>query len=240
MKLDKNILDSKAGFIIFLAIILFLASYQPPILPAILGVVVVAVKAGLGCRYGTVSRETILSLSLIYFAIATVLGFLLDNLLPLLTQLLNYTLLFHLAISLALILAGYKTIRSFSCGLDVSNKTFLAIAIPCPVCFGATMISCYFVAEILKMSGLLVGLKVGAIIALGIVAISIGRRANPEKLGKIMILLGVYYIFSMLLIPAVIQGMKLEHKVSIDFSPYSLLLLFVFALGFVRGVREYD
>lgn len=237
MGFETNLFDSKVIFIVFFSVVAALIAYEPLLFPASMGAMVVAAKAGLGCRYASVSRKTILTLSLVYFTIAAVLGYLLDLLIPLITQLLNYTLLFHLAISLLLVFSGYKTIRSLCCGLDASNKTFLAIAIPCPVCFGATLISCYFVAEVLETSNVFVGMLVGSIIALGIIAFSAKKRANPEKLGTIMLLLGVYYLFAMLLIPAVIQGMNFDFEVSSSFSPISLLLLFFLALGVVKGVK---
>lgn len=237
MKIDKNSFAIKTIMFAFVLLTVGLIVYKPLLLGAVAGAMVVAFKAGIGCRYSAVGKRAIFALSLTYLATAAILGYFLEQILQSINQLISYTVIFHAAISLLLIFTGYQTIKRIQ-WCDVSDKTFLAIAVPCPVCFGATLISCYFVSEALNISGILVGLLVGAIIAIGIILLSAGKRENPEKLGKIMILLGVYYIFSMLLIPAIIQGMSLRYSVSESFSPYSLLLLFILALGFVKGVRR--
>jgi predicted transporter len=238
MKFD-NIWKEKAVHLAFLSVTVALLISNSLLIPVIAGAAIVAVKAGLGCRYSSVGKRAILAISLLYLAIATLLGYSLELVLDSIVQLMSYTLAFHAVIALLLLYAGYKTIRGFCCGFDVSRKTFLAISIPCPVCFGATLISCYFAAEALKISGIAVGFIVGAMIAFGIISISANKKENPERLGTIMVLLGAYYIFAMLLIPAVIQGMSFSYEVSESFSPYSLLLLIIFALGIVKGVKKY-
>jgi len=239
MKIDKKSFVCKASMLAFALLVASLIAYKPLLLGAVAGATVVAFKAGIGCRYGAVGKRTILILSITYLATAAILAYFLELILQSINQLLSYTVIFHAAISLLLIFAGYKTIKGIQCCSDVSNRTFLAIAIPCPVCFGATLISCYFAAEALSISGVLVGLLVGAIITFGIILLSAEKRENPEKLGKIMILLGVYYIFGMLLIPAIIQGMSFKYSVSESFSPYSLLLLFILSLGALKGVLRH-
>jgi|GEM_PF-1094434 len=239
MIIDKKSFAFKASMVSFALLIVSLTAYKPLFLGAVAGAMIVAIKAGIGCRYASVGRRAAFSLSLLYLATAAILGSLLEFILPSINQLLSYTVLFHAAISFLLIFAGYETIKRVQCFSDVSNRTFLAMAIPCPVCFGATLISCYFIAEALSISGIVVGLLVGTIIAAGIILLSLQKKENPERLGKIMILLGVYYIFGILLIPAVIQGMSFKYSVSESFSPYSLLLLFILALGVFKGVKKH-
>ena len=239
MKLDKNSLAAKLAMIVFALAFAAITAFKPLLLGVFAGAVIVAIKAGIGCRYGAVGKRAAFVLAMVYLVTAIILSHFLELIIPSISHLLSQTVLFHAAISLLLIFAGYETIKRIQCGFDISNKTFLAMAIPCPVCFGATLISCYFIAEALRISGIAVGLLVGAIIAAGIILLSLQKKENPERLGKIMILLGVYYIFGMLLIPAVIQGMSFKYSFPESFSPYSLLLLFILALGALKGVKKY-
>jgi len=51
-----------------------------------------------------------------------------------------------------------------------------------------------------------------------------------------MIILGIYYIFSILLIPAILQASKIKfNTLSFEISPYSLVLIVPIILGFVKG-----
>jgi len=239
MEFDKSSITAKSAMIVFGLVVAAIAAFKPLLLGVIAGAVIVAIKAGIGCRYGAVGKRSTFVLAMIYLITAIIFGHFLELIVPSIGHLLSQTVLFHAAISLLLIFAGYQTIKRIQCGFDISNKTFLAIAIPCPVCFGATLISCYFAAEALSIGGIAVGLLVGAIIAAGIILLSLQKKENPERLGKIMILLGVYYIFGMLLIPAAIRGMSFKYSVSESFSPYSLLLLFILALGVFKGVKKH-
>ncbi|MEM0202787.1 MAG: DUF2162 family putative transporter [Archaeoglobaceae archaeon] len=235
MKLDSKILI--AAFFLSIAAAMV---YDHLLAGAIAGAAIVALKVGVGCRYGNIGRGFVYAIALFYFLLSTLLSLVFKEILSSVLQLLSYTIVFHSLIAGMLIVTGYLTIRRASCGIDISNKTFLAMAIPCPVCFGALMLSCYFASLALEMDGLWLGAILGAMIAFGIVAISSKGRTNPERLGTIMLLLGVYYVFSMLLIPAVIQGMSFEYRISDSFDPYSLLLLLIMALGAIRGAMRYD
>ncbi|MEM0350702.1 MAG: DUF2162 domain-containing protein [Archaeoglobaceae archaeon] len=224
---------------IFIATLIALIALNPQIAGLMIGSAIVAFKAGIGCRYSNLEKKIVYILALTYFSIATIFGFMLESLIFSLSTLLNYTIAFHLIVATLLILAGYMTIRKASCGIDLSNKTFLAMAIPCPVCFAAIFISCYFASQIIEIPKIAIGAIVGAIIASGILFLSYGRKRDPERLGKIMLLLGIYYIFAMLLVPAIIQGMNLDYSISDNFNPYSLVLLIPIALGVIRGVMKY-
>ncbi|MCX8152231.1 MAG: DUF2162 domain-containing protein [Archaeoglobaceae archaeon] len=239
MKLDKNSMRNKS-ILAFLAILIFVSIYNPFLIAIFAGAVITALKAGAGCRYGDVNKNTVYLISFSYFLLALVLGLLIENILSLLSLLLNYTIIFHLIIAILLLIAGYLTIRNAYCGLDISNKTFLAMVIPCPLCFGATFISCYFASVMLEVSGAIIGLIVGTIISSGILILSVEKKKDPEKLGTLMLILGLYYLLSMFLIPAIIQGMSLKYSVQhSSFSPYLLLLIFPLVLGIIKGVMRY-
>lgn len=219
---------------------LLLIAYKPALLGVLAGALIVAVKAGLGCRYGSVGKKVVLAIALSYLLLSATLGFLLEAVAHSFLQLLNYTLIFHTIVAFLLIAAGYVTIKNSACGLDVSNKTYLAIVIPCPVCFAAIFLSCYFASEV--VSGVAAGVLVGSVISSAILALSYEGKKSAERLGKIMLLLGVYYTFSMLLIPSFTEGLELarQTQISAEFDPYSLLLLLILGLGFVRGVLRWN
>ncbi|MDW7990417.1 MAG: DUF2162 family putative transporter [Archaeoglobaceae archaeon] len=239
MKFDKNLMR-KSSIFVFLAIIIFVSIYNPFLTGIIAGAVITALKAGAGCRYGDVDKNTVYLVSFSYFLLALFLGLLIEKILDSLSLLLNYTIIFHIIIAILLLIAGYLTIRKSYCGLDISNKTFLAMVIPCPLCFGAIFISCYFASVVLEVSGAIIGLIVGTITSSGILILSVEKKKDPEKLGTIMLLLGVYYILSMFLIPAIVQGMSLKYSIQhSSFSPYLLLLIFPFVLGIIKGVMRY-
>ncbi|MDI9609697.1 MAG: DUF2162 family putative transporter [Archaeoglobales archaeon] len=234
MKLYKT-----TGALIFTAVLLVIVVYTPLLMGIVASSAIVALKAGIGCRYSSLGRRAIYFLALFYLSLAIALVFLLENIMSSLSGFLNYTIAFHLIVASLLFLAGYMTIKKASCGIDLSSKTSLAIAVPCPVCFAAIFISCYFALQILEIPRLAIGAIVGAIIALGILILSLEKKENPERLGKIMLLLGVYYFFAMLLIPAVIEGMSFKFSIEDFFSPYSLILLIPITLGAIRGAMRY-
>ena len=212
------------------------ALINPLLTGAVVSSLITSIKASLGCRYGRVGKRAILSLALTYLFISVLISFLMDRLLESVFALLNYTLIFHGSIACLLIYSGYKTSKNFFCkSRDITDKSFLAISLPCPVCIAGTLLSCYFLSQAVNINNILTGLIVGGIISLGIVSFSIGGRENPEKLGDIMIILGVYYIFSILLIPAILQASRIKANLSFEISPYSLVLIVPIILGIVKG-----
>uniref|UniRef100_A0A7J3TGB5 Transporter n=1 Tax=Geoglobus ahangari TaxID=113653 RepID=A0A7J3TGB5_9EURY len=219
------------------AVVLIIAIINPLLIGALVGSLITSIKASLGCRYGRVGKSGIFSLVLTYISISVLIGFLMDRLLEYVFVLLNYTLIFHGIIACLLIYSGYITSKNFFChSKDISDKTFLAISLPCPVCIAGTLLSCYFLSQVVNINNFLTGVIVGGIISIGIISFSIGSRENPEKLGDIMIILGIYYIFSILLIPAILQASKIKfNTLSFEISPYSLVLIVPIILGFVKG-----
>lgn len=235
MKLDRI----KMVLLLIAMLLIAVIALNPLLSGVILGSAIVAFKAGIGCRYSSLDKKKVYFMALSYFLIAIILASMLEGIMSSLSDLLNYTVSLHLFIAFLLLIAGYVTIRKSACGIDLSNKTFLAIAIPCPVCFAAIFISCYFASLTLEISKLAIGAIVGAVIALGILFMSFQRKEDPEKLGKIMLVLGIYYFFAILLIPAVLQGMSFKYAITEFFSPYSLVLLIPIALGAIRGALRY-
>jgi len=217
-------------------IVVIVSLINPFLTGAIIGALITSIKASLGCRYGNVGKKTIFILASTYLIISILIAFLMDKLLNSILALLNYTLIFHGIIACVLVYFGYKTSKNFfSNSKDITNKTFLAISLPCPVCIAGTLLSCYLLSQIMDINPIIIGAIVGSIIFIGIISFSIDNRANPAKLGDIMIVLGVYYIFSILLIPAIFQASKIKFNLSFEVSPYSLVLVVPVILGFIKG-----
>jgi len=228
--------SKKFGYLILPVVVVIIALVNPFLMGALIGSLITSIKASLGCRYGRVGKRVILSLALTYISISVLISFLMDRLLESVFALLNYTLIFHGIVACLLIYSGYKTSKNFFChSKDITNKTFLAVSLPCPVCIAGTLLSCYFLSQATNLNNILIGVVVGGIISIGIISFSIGSRENPEKLGDIMIILGVYYIFSILLIPAILQASKIEFDLSFEINLYSLVLILPIILGIVKG-----
>jgi len=147
----------------------------------------------------------------------------------------------HLAVALLLVALGVVTARKWnSHHHDISRKTFWALSMPCPACLAASFISCSFLAGLVDIDPWKIGALVGLIFFFCIAAFStvLGRiKGTPSSLGNVMIFLGIFYILSILLIPAYLNSQKIAF---LSISPplaeiglSYLMILSLVALGFL-------
>ena len=185
------------------------------ILGVVIGLIIFALKSALACGFAALQRKEIIGIASIYFISAVLMSNLIGRVSEELTEtLLNYGVVFHIITALLLIIFGLYTIRKWAYGgCDMSRKTFLVMALPCPACLTAIFMSCSFLV-LLGMQSTIVGILVGSVFFISIVAISFTTRkfgfGSPTGLGSVMAFFGLFYLLSILLIPSYLQASKMS------------------------------
>lgn len=206
------------------------------------GIMIFALKVSLGCGLASLSRREIVSIAAAYLLISLFMGMAIE-LMPenILEGALNTGMAVHLAVSGLLVALGVMTARRWNNNHhDISRRTFWALSMPCPACLAASFISCSFLAGLADIDPWKTGALVGLLFFISIAAFStiLGRmQGSPSTLGNAMIFLGLFYILSILLIPAYIESQKISFLVSgsqlTETVPSYLLILSIMAMGFL-------
>jgi len=176
----------------------------------LIGILIFALKVSLGCGLASLSRKETLCIATVYLALSLIMG-LVVGLMPegALNSVMNMGMAMHFVIALLMVAIGVVTAREWNRnGRDLSRKTFWILSVPCPACLAATFLSCSVLAGLLEVSGWKVGAVVGLIFFISIAALSttVGKVGKaPSTLGNVMIFVGLFYILSMLLIPAYLK-----------------------------------
>lgn len=206
------------------------------------GIMIFALKVSLGCGLASLSRREIISIAAVYLLISLFMGMAIE-LMPegALEEALNTGMAVHLIVSGLLVALGVMTARRWNSNHhDISRKTFWALSMPCPACLAASFISCSFLAGLADIDPWKTGALVGLLFFISIAAFStiLGRmQGSPSTLGNAMIFLGLFYILSILLIPAYIESQKISFLVAgsqlTEIIPTYLLILSIMAMGFL-------
>ena len=209
-----------------------------------MGIIIFALKVSLGCGLASLSRRETLSIASLYLLLSLLMGFAL-GLVPegAVASIMVMTVAMHMGIALLLVAGGVATAREWNQhGRDLSRKTFWILSVPCPACLAATFLSCTALSGLLGIPGWKVGAIVGLIFFASIAALSpaIGKTGKaPSALGNAMIFVGLFYILSILLIPAYLKSQATPFvPITIpasDLLPSYLLILGLVASGFVGG-----
>ncbi len=172
------------------------------------------IKTGIGCGFSGRSLREILIIAGSYFVISVILGSLIGYLDESdLDWIGGMGMSIHVLVALLLIAAGIYTQKKWHCGCDVSHRTFMVISLPCPVCLTALFVSCMLLASHLEMSGIKIGILVGFVFFLSVVASSLFFKRlgkTPESLGSVMLFLGIYYLMGAILVPAYIHTKQMN------------------------------
>jgi len=185
----------------------------------LLSIVVFGAKSGVGCGLSRLSGRTIAVMAGIYLVVAVAGSLLAEAVFSnASTAVLSIGVMTHALIGAALIVGGMHTTKSFvGHRRDVTDRTFLILSAPCPACLGATFFVCYLLESIGGMGALKVGALVGITfaISIGITSYAARRLRNitvraPTLLGNIMIFLGMFYLLSIIVIPAYLQTRTLS------------------------------
>jgi len=206
------------------------------------GIMIFALKVSLGCGLASLRRREIISIAAVYLLISLFMGVAIE-LMPegALEWALNTGMAVHLIVSVLLIALGVTTARRWNSNHhDISRKTFWALSMPCPACLAASFISCSFLAGLADIDPWKTGALVGMLFFVSIAAFStiLGRmQGSPSTLGNAMIFLGLFYILSILLIPAYIESQKISFLLAgsqmTETVPSYLLILSIMAMGFL-------
>ncbi len=203
----------------------------------LIGIFIFALKVSLGCGLASLTRKETLCIATSYLVLSLVMGLVL-GLVPdgALTSVMSMGVAMHMAIALLLVVMGVATAREWNRhGHDLSRKTFWILSVPCPACLAATFLSCSALAGLLEVAGWKVGVVVGLIFfaSIAVLSTTFGKMGKaPSAMGNAMIFVGLFYILSMLLIPAYLKTQ------SIPFAPITipasdLFTSYFFILGLV-------
>ncbi len=212
-------------------------------------------KTAFGCAFATLRKREILAVASFYFAVPFTMSILLGKFggaYEFVNILMNSWVilgLMHLIIALFLLVLGLYTVKKWvRSKKDITRKTFILMAIPCPVC-GATMFIACALLIILGMSSVLVGLLVGGIFFATIIGLTFGIRElkerknlSPSSLGSVMTFFGLLYFLSLLLIPAYLPVKDMEINIASvpasDVIAGMLFMLVMIAVGFLKQTFE--
>jgi predicted transporter len=209
----------------------------------LIGVAILALKTGLGCGFASLKRREIIYIAFIYFSASIILSYLVGVLALDITQnILATGVTMHLIIATGLVYFGIKTKKEWlSRGNDLSRRTFLWLSIPCPVCLTATFLACLMLSQLTNISNLWIGILVGVIFFIGVCFFSfavssiagIFKIKTPSTLGTVMLLFGLFYLLSPLIIPAYLQAQSIPvPEFSVDYRKLFIsFLMMTFLIG---------
>ena len=145
----------------------------------------------------------------------------------------------HITLALFLLFGGIATMKKWHAGCDISNKTFLILVLPCPVCMSALLVSCVALSTVVEFDGILIGAIVGIVFILSIIVttlvmknlrkitkiLKINFEGTPDTLGAIMVFIGLFYLIAAIMIPAYINAGAARTTSSGSFGTAELLIL---------------
>ncbi|NLI62588.1 MAG: DUF2162 domain-containing protein [Methanosarcinaceae archaeon] len=213
-------------------------------------VFVFGLKTGIGCGFSNTSWKTVFGLCALYLIISVISGYIMDmvDVQGFLSSSLAAAI--HVVLALFLIFGGISTIKKWNDGCDISNKTFLILVLPCPVCLAALMVSAAALSTVIDTRGEIVGLIVGIVFVFSILIsslffknlgkicekLNLSFRGTPETLGSVMIFIGLFYLIAAILIPAYMQAGEMPQLVSNTISQGELFSYFVAFLLIMVGI----
>lgn|GEM_PF-194590 len=214
----------------------------------LLGMLKFASKAAFGLGFATVGKKEIAAITTIYFVIpllmSGLIGLMRGTLYEFIDRLFNFGIAFgafQLTVALLLLTLGLYTIRKWKDKRDISRRTFLLMALPCPVSLATMFMTCAFFI-ITGMEVVKVGLLVGSIFVLSILGMTFvirrsGFEKRPSNLGTVMIFFGMLYLLSIVLMPAYLPVHDMNIGIE-GFSTEDMTIGFLFAaimvlIGFV-------
>jgi len=213
----------------------------------LMGIIVFALKISVGCGLASLSRKEVLTVAIGYLALSLIIGLVLGKITDeALASVLNLGVAMHVIMALLLVVVGVITAREWNWHLkDVSRKTFWIISMPCPACMAAIFLSCGILFDLLDVASWKIGAFVGLIFFVTIIIFStvIGRIGKaPATLGNSMIFFGLFYLLSILIIPAYLKSQSTPFvpvtiPLSDLFTSYSFILALI-VLGYACRKME--
>lgn len=155
----------------------------------------------------------------------------------------------HITLALFLLIGGIVTMKKWHAGCDVSNKTFLILVFPCPVCMAALLVSCVALSTVVELDGLIIGAIVGFVFILSILITTLVMKnlskitkklrirfdGTPDTLGAIMVFIGLFYLVAAIMIPAYIGAEVAQTTVSATIGTPELVMMLSIVLMIAFG-----
>ncbi|WNY28187.1 hypothetical protein MmiEs2_03710 [Methanimicrococcus stummii] len=202
-------------------------------------VFIFGLKTGIGCGFSKTGWKAVGVLCLLYFVIALVAGYFMDAIDV--TSFMSSPLAaaIHITLALFLLAGGIVTMKKWHAGCDVSNKTFLILVFPCPVCMAALLVSCVALSTVVDLSGIAIGALVGIVFVISILVttfvmknlskitakLHINFSGTPDTLGAVMVFIGLFYLVAAIMIPAYINASTARSSIPSSFGTPELIVL---------------
>jgi Predicted transporter len=202
-------------------------------------VFIFGLKTGAGCGFSRTGWKTVFVLCLLYFVISLIAGYFMDAIDV--TSFMSSPLAsaIHITLALFLLFGGIATMKKWHAGCDISNKTFLILVLPCPVCMSALLVSCVALSTVVELNGLLIGAIVGIVFIASILIttfvmknlskvtklLKINFDGTPDTLGAIMVFIGLFYLIAAIMIPAYISSGGVRSTAAATFGTSEFAML---------------
>lgn len=212
-------------------------------------VFIFGLKTGIGCGFSKTGWKVVFALCLLYFGIALAAGYFMDAVDVTSFMSSPFASAIHITLALFLLGGGIVTMKKWHSGCDVSNKTFLIMVLPCPVCMAALLVSCVALSTVVELDGIIIGALVGVVFVISILVttfvmknlskitkkLNINFAGTPDTLGAIMVFIGLFYLIAAIMIPAYISASAARSTTPTVFGTAELTVLIAVCLLILFG-----
>lgn len=211
---------------------------------------VFGMKTGLALGFSGLSRKVICLIVLVYVVGLYGLVLVASRFLPLLHDLAaKYNYVVFLAMSLVIVLTGLHTLREWQVHKkDCTRISWLALAAPCPCCYGAVILTIALAAPFLGVSVVLLGKYAALILGTAILAscflagqiVRLTKKPHPVLLGQLMLLVGFYFLACAVIMPntGCLEAVKMSPLVIPSFKATAALLGVVLILCLIGVFKQ--
>ena len=218
-------------------------------------VLIFATKAGLVAGSAHLSKLKIISLAFLYGMLSFLMGIILKVFNPfdyfqLFQKFISYGVLLHIFLSFGLFAWGLYTIKSFVNENIKKRKVGYLLMFPCPICLSSMLLSTSIFSAITGISAIKASALISIIFMVVILTSALlFRHLNPIIVGFSMLMLGLYFVISILVVPVYSQYKAIfsltQSTAKMDLSLPQLMgilgiALLFFGIGYLKTKRELE